>query len=272
VRFQLLALEFEITAEDDGLAPVLAYLTNGAVQDAAVTERMRYRVEGGGPYDVFENDTFLRTVDTRDMVLFVLYRAAYARLGDDRSRGGWLPIHGAVATVADRRMLVVGHKGAGKTTLMLRLLFDGHDVEGDELVFTRDGRAVPQPRQFHLKPGTDALIPELAGRLEHLPAAPTSEGDRITAFDPSSIGRWRIRGGPIEAAFVLKPGDARPATCRPLSTVDVVRHVIDHAFPAVESRPALLGACTALLREANGFELAGGDVERRAARLVHAVR
>src|SRR5260221_8206062 len=132
-RFRLLPYEVDVSAEDDRLASKVAYLSNGASQPAPLKRAMRYRVEGHGPYDLFEDDEFLGSAPTPDDALFVLYGRCYGRLVHHLTVGGWVPFHGGLVTIAGRRLLLVGEKGAGKSTLVLRLLFDGHDVEGDEM-------------------------------------------------------------------------------------------------------------------------------------------
>jgi hypothetical protein len=172
-----------------------------------------------------------------------------------------------VATVAGRRLLFVGAKGAGKTTLMLRLLHDGHAVEGDEVVFTRDGVALPMPRLLHIKPGSAEVIPELVDRVERLPAT-SGDGMRIAGLDPVKWGfPWRIDPGPIDAAFVLRPCFGGATVCRSIATVDLVRNVVDNALPQTASRSALLGACASLLKDTDGFELFLGDLAGAAAAL-----
>lgn len=228
--------------DHDGLLRVLRYLANGAAQRVAVEGSMRYHVAGAGPYELFDDGVHLTTASTPDDVLFILYQRCYGRLLEHLRLGGWVPLHGAMATVAGRRLLVLGEKGAGKTTLMLRLLYDGHAVEGDELVFTREGVAVPMPRSFHVKAGTEALIPELAGRLDRLPATSTSDGTRIAAFDPSVAGfPWHIAAGPIDGAFVLRPDRMAATCCSPLTSTELVRFVVDHALPLTDSRSASSG-------------------------------
>jgi|GEM_PF-5353842 len=46
--------------------------------------------------------------------------------------------------------MLVGDKGAGKTTLSARLLFEDIEVFGDEKVLVQGSKVIPLPRKFHL--------------------------------------------------------------------------------------------------------------------------
>src|SRR5207249_898670 len=153
IDFQLLAYKVEVSVEDERLDAVLAYLANSADQPLVPRAVMRYAVVGGGPYAIYEEGDYLAAVEHPDDVLYVIYARCHARLLDYLSLGQWVALHAGVVSIGDRRALVIGARGTGKTTLMLRLLFDRYAVEGDELVFTRAGKAVSLPRNFHVKPG-----------------------------------------------------------------------------------------------------------------------
>jgi hypothetical protein len=268
LQFQLLRYGVEVTADDDRLASTLAYLGNSAVQDVPVESELRYHVDGVGPYRIHEENQPVETSSNRDGVLNVLYGRCYGQVVSRFTQDGWTPIHAGLVTIAGRRLLVVGHKGVGKTTLMLRLLHDGHRVEGDEMVFTRDGSAVPLPRAFHLKQGTEALVPELAGRLDTMPSTPAAGGRRVTAFDPGRAGfDWHLSDGPIHAAVVLRADHRADSSLRPISNLDLVKQAVEHSFPPNEARPPLLHACAALVGHVDGAELTVGSVHT-AARLL----
>jgi len=194
-------------------------------------------------------------------VLYLLYRECYERLLTHVRSEGWLAIHGGLVTIAGCRLLVLGHKGVGKTTLMTRLLVDGHAVEGDEMVFTRDGSVMAFPRAFHLKPGIERLVPEVAPWIDALPCTFTDDGSRIIALDPSATGHsWQLRSGPVDAVVELRAADGSDSTLEAVSSVELVRRLVPYAFPHSASRPALLGACAALAANARGAILTRGSV------------
>jgi hypothetical protein len=210
-------------------------------------------------------------------VVFVVYQRCYGRASETLQRAGWVGLHGGLATVDGVRVLVAGPKGSGKTTLALRLLFDGHAVEGDERVYLRGGDAVALPRRFHCKPGVGELVPELAPLLDSLPTTTAwfdGSPQTITAFDPTDAGlSWELRCGAVDACVLLAP----PATgidqsgphIEPLPTAAALPSLTEHLFdhPGLET-PAIASTVAALLRRAPVFRLQRGTPSAT----VHALR
>lgn len=273
LSFQLLLYRVEIDVDDTETADKLRYLVNGAVQDVEPRGVLRYRVRRGPPREVYEEGTRVATVATLDDVLYVLYRSCHRRALHHLTVSGWVQLHAGLASVAGRRFLAVGAKGAGKTTLMARLLHDGHAVDGDELVLTREGVAIAFPRAFHLKAGTERVVPELAGTLATLPSTSTSDGAMIRAFDPARHGfGWRIRPGTVHAVFFLDGGRADQAFLRPLTAVEAVRRLIDQALPAGEPIERRVAACARVVGDLAAFELGVGPVGDTAGLVVETLR
>lgn len=264
----------EVEVEDDDLAPKLHYLVNRAEQPVTPRTTLHYAVRGTGPYRLEEEGDPLATVDTPDDVLYLIYYRCHARLLDHLGLAGWAALHGGIVGVGGRRVLVVGDKGAGKTTLLLRLLHDGHRVEGDEMVFVRDRAAVCLPRNFHVKDGTRALVPELGdASWDRLPTTAMTGGAVVTAFDPAAAGfAWRLDAGPIDLAVVLRPDHGGPASCRPLGSIELGRALLPRTFPSPISSAALLRACAGLVEGVDGYELTVGGLRQTADLLVAVVR
>jgi len=262
VTFRLLPYEIRVTADDEALERTIAYLVNHATQDGVVRRNAAYHVAGNGPYELLQDGDPMGPARTADDVLYLLYQRCYGRLLDHMTLGGWVALHGVLVRVGGGRRIMVGEKGAGKTTLALRLLHDGCPVEGDEIVFVRDGIAVALPRPFHLKPGTARLVPELAPSLDALPSTSTSDGMRIVAFDPALAGfDWHLRVGPVDGVVVLRRNHDGEAHLDELTALDAVRFLVDHAFPATESRPQLLRAAASVAGHVTAHQLEVGPVE-----------
>jgi hypothetical protein len=117
-----------------------------------------------------------------------------------------IKIHAASASLNGKRFLLAGDKGAGKTTLIARLLFEGAAVYGDETVLLQERDMMPFPRKFHLKEGTLPLVPQLAPICENLTSYPAYYGGRFYFFDPRDAGfNWQITEGKAQALFYLEP-------------------------------------------------------------------
>lgn len=269
LSFQLLAYDVRVSVDDERILEHLGYLANGAEQPVSPTASIEYEVTGHGPYHLFEDGLRVSTVDRTDDVLYLLYRSCHAQLLDLQWLGGWASIHAAVVSVSGRRALVVGEKGAGKTTLMLRLLHDGHHVEGDEAVFTRDGEAICLPRNFHVKSDTRQLIPELSTAWAGLPRVRTDAGAVIAAFNPASAGfPWQLHRGPISVAVLLRANHGGASSWRSISSLEMVAAALENCPPTRLATASVVRAYSSLLGHAPAYEIQVGDVARTAGLLV----
>ena len=146
-----------------------------------------------------------------------------------RSHGDWPIIHGATFVINRRRLLLIGDKGQGKSTLALHLLRRGHRIEGDEHLSVGDGTVVARPRTLRIKPGTLALLdtPDL---LRGTPSIETWDGIPVHAVDPSLFGSpWRIAEGPLHACIVIEANHGGRSVCRPITADACFRALMAHA-------------------------------------------
>jgi len=119
-------------------------------------------------------------------------------------------IHAGCGEYNGKRFLMVGDKGAGKTTLMTRLLFEGMHIEGDELVLIRDGKTVPFPRRFHIKKSSLNLLPQIRAITDTLPYIKKDDEPELYSFAPSNAGfGWKIENKKTDFIFYLEPARGR---------------------------------------------------------------
>ena len=258
ITCQLLSCRVEIDHEDPALAAKLHYLANRARQPVEIRETFRYTVRGGSPYEIREGDDLVDIVNTPDDVLYIVYSRVHRRVLERFVLSGWVVFHGVIAKVNGARLLILGEKGSGKSTLALRLMYAGHQVEGDEWAMERNGDVLPFPRNLHLKPGIEEHIPELGDSVGDLPR--TSMGDvRISALDPSLLGfDWDITVGPVDEVIWITANHGGATSLERRPPFDAIRRLIQSALGWDETREAVVAA-SSRLGAAGGAELVLGD-------------
>jgi len=261
VRFQLLGCAVEIGCEDPALAERFRYVTLRAEQPVSPRCTLRYRVVGGGPYQVEQDGDPSDEVETADDAIFVVYRSAYGRAIERVALAGWVVFHGVLARIAGRRHLILGSKGSGKSTLATRLLFSGHSVEGDELALARGDQVLAFPRRFHLKPGIERDVPQLEPFMAGLPTVGDRDRIRVAGLDPTELGfPWRLECAPVERVVVLTPNHGGRTRLERLPPHAVIERLLQSSFRWGESRHSLLAAASRL-GGGGGWRLELGSAE-----------
>lgn len=258
VSLQFLASKVDIRCTDPRVAEALNYLSVKAKQNFPVAHELTYSVAGEGPYDIYEEGDFLDSVESADDVLYVIYGRVHRRILERLVLSRWVVLHGGLATINGSRMLLLGHKGSGKTTLLTRLLFSGHQVEGDEMVLVRNGEVLAFPRSFHFKPGIERHAPELAGQLNGLPKKRMGDDD-LLAFDPTLFGfDWAISQGPVRQVVWLNPNHGGTTSVSELKPFAIIQRILESSLGWGEQREHLVAEATRL-GAIGGTELALGD-------------
>jgi hypothetical protein len=126
-------------------------------------------------------------------------------------------IHGATVRVEGKRLLLIGHKGAGKSTLSLHLALSGHAVEGDEHLLVRSDSVIARPRTLRVKDGSLALIPNLPPAVWTSPTLANWDGPLIRSIAPDIGGvPWVIRAGRLDAIICLVGNHSGSSVSRPI--------------------------------------------------------
>ena len=262
--FHRLACEFRISSNDDAFVRRLDSLQASAIQDHPVTETHRFDVWfDGHAYRICEDNRAPDVHhDLEEAVARVdgrLHEIAFEAVAD-RTK-----LHAGSGTWNKRRFLVVGDRGAGKTTLMTRLLFEGCAVEGDEMVLLRDGHAIAYPRRFGIRRRTLKLVPQVAPLAAHLvdePGVEESGGVHVLAFDPIQVGlTWRITAGPVAVLFFLSPPDHGPTRIVPCSRQRMAQRLMTQSAPPRAGSAALIHEIGTLVRDAASYEIVMGDLD-----------
>jgi hypothetical protein len=266
-RFQVLALDVDVATDDDEVALLADFVAQGAGQTYPATQSLRLDVATeAGEYVVRVDDVELSRCYTPEAVVEDLFTAVYAHVVS------LFPAHclirGAVGRVGARRFLVCGARGSGITTLALRLLYDGAQMEGDALAFLGADGITALPRRFHLPSATGQLVPEVDGRLGALPSLQFSE-DRLFAFDPGGAGfAWAITSGPVDDVIWLEPNHGGQTRAATMAHVEMARRVMGRTSPPPGGGTAWVGALTSLVGQARCIRLDLGTVDDGAKALV----
>lgn len=269
IRFQMLACQVEIAADDADVIAALRYLAQDAAQDMEPQVRIHYAVfQGPDGFRILENGVAVDTQRLAHDVMYVIYGRAH------QIAFGALPphvrIHAGCAAVAGKRVLIVGEKEAGKTSLILRLIQDGVVVNGDETVLvTADGQSWPFPRRFHVRPTTFPLIPELAERQGEFPVSLLSDGGKVYGIAPTDLGReWAIAPAPIDALLFLKKNHGGETYAQDISPDEAFRQLCSHTkFP--ERSVEWFALLFRLVNQAKNRVIINGSLSQTAAIVRH---
>jgi len=174
---------------------------------------------------------------------------------------GTIRIHAGYGERGGRRFLVIGDKGTGKSTLMVKLLLGGFRVTGDELVLVKDGEAFPFPRRFHIKQGSVPLLPEMAGLFETLPWNDTTYGHKMFSFSPKDAGfGWTVDAGRIDALFYLEPNHGGETRIEESPKLGMLEKIMPMTFLSETGDHRKIPALCSMVDGADCYILRNGDL------------
>lgn len=169
-------------------------------------------------------------------------------------------VHAASLRARGRRLLLVGAKGVGKTTLTLHLVRAGYEVEGDENVFVGRDAVVARPRGLRVKEDALALLPDIAPTIAAAPAAFDDLGERVFNLDPRAIGApWRIEQGRADVVVLLRSNHGGASSIRPIPPLELIQDAMGETGLPPTARGAAVASIAAAFAAAKGFDLSLGD-------------
>jgi hypothetical protein len=248
-----------LQSEDDAVLDALQFLACDPDIAGASAIDSTIRVDRHGlTYRIFHGDDLLgEKFNVRGVVEMVQGHVFQLSIDD---LPGAPVLHAACLRRGDRRLLLVGDKGTGKTTLTLRLLLHGYRIEGDENVFIRHGRVVARPRGLRVKEGSLRLVPELVDILPQLGYLTDHLDQRIYNLDPRLLGLdWRIEEGPADLIILLRANHGGYSSIRPVPTMWLVQEIMQEIGLREDARGAAIGAIVSLCSAAKGYDLSLGD-------------
>lgn len=136
--------------------------------------------------------------------------------------------HGALLLDGERRLLLSGEPGAGKTTLALALAAAGWRYGGDDIVrISPAGEARGVAFAAAVKSGSVALLREAWPELGRLPAWMRSDGQEARYLLPANRAETTPR--PLSMVVTLARRAGAAAAARPISPCDALGAIVQSA-------------------------------------------
>ena len=163
-------------------------------------------------------------------------------------QAGGIVLHAAAVVHDGRAIAIAGRKGAGKTTMLLRLLRDAETsfLSNDRVLVTGDLTPLAQsiPTVVSLRDGTLAWLPDIASRVSDVGDFRSHHAERLAAGSQPPV---RAGGGIRLDARQLCDAVGRPMTpSAPLGAVIVIDEAqpvgTPHRLEPAEAAPVLASA------------------------------
>jgi hypothetical protein len=170
-------------------------------------------------------------------------------------------LHAAALRHGQHRVLLIGRKAAGKTTLALRLVQAGYEFEGDEHVFIEPDGITARPRACRVKSTSVDFLPGAAAAIFASPFYRDEWGRQTFNVDPRVLGgTWRIEKGHADCAVMLAPNHGGYSSIRPLAPLSLSQALMFEFTPPQTGRSAAVGALAKFVSVGRGFDLSLGDL------------
>jgi hypothetical protein len=210
-------------------------------------------------YRIVQNGELLREQMTTKSVLESLHAHLFILSLADHPAAPL--VHAASLRRGERRILLVGPKGGGKTTLAMCLLQDGYEIEADEHVFVTPKGLIARPRGLRVKESAASIIPNLPQVLATAAFYEDGHGHRVYNVDPRQSGApsWRIEQGGADAVILVNPNHGGYSSIRPVSSLTLVREVMAECGLSRIDRGKAVSGVAKLIGTAKGFDLSLGD-------------
>lgn len=171
-------------------------------------------------------------------------------------------LHAASLVRGNRRVLLVGRKGAGKTTLTLRLAARGFTLESDENVFITPAGVAARPRGCRIKEASLPLLPEIRTAVEASPFIVDYRGARIFNFDPRTAGiGWSVHEGPVDAILLLRANHGGLSSLREIPSMAMVRGLMSEVALQPGQQVRAMSQVARLASSSARFDLSLGGVD-----------
>ena len=169
-------------------------------------------------------------------------------------------LHTACLRRDGRRLLLVGSKATGKSTLTLRLIGAGYEIEGDEHVFVDGVQVIARPRACRIRESSLPYLPEMAQIIMASPRYQEAWSGTFFNVDPRAFGvDWRIERGAVDCIFVLRPNHGGYSSIRPMQPSALMQCLMSQTGWREAHRNASVASIAAVSSSVRAFDLSLGD-------------
>ena len=254
-----LAHRFTLRAPDDAVFKAVRYLDCNPDIAGAPLQDVEIVIERKGDlYRIAENGlTTGEAADARGVVEHLHLHLFQRALEEFPERA---LLHAACLRHGVRRLLIAGTKGAGKTTLALRLIEAGFSIEGDEQVFIDKEGVIARARACRVKEAGLHRFGDMAAIIADAPSYSSEGYGTIFNVDPRWLGSsWRIEHGAVDVIIVLEPNHGGASTIRPLPATALVQSLMPEVGMRETGRAAAIAAIAAMGARVPAYLLSLGD-------------
>lgn len=170
-------------------------------------------------------------------------------------------IHSGGVTRNGQGTLLVGPKGAGKSTLVTRLVADGFSLLSDDEVWIhpRTLMAYPSPRHILLKGNALELFPNYTGEF----IAEGDDQEDLWWLDPEDIRRnCRAIPAPIWGILFIVPFTSCPPVLNQIDQTQALNSLLRECMNFPEFKEKGLSILVELVRSSKVFAFRNGDLEK----------
>jgi hypothetical protein len=186
--------------------------------------------------------------------------------------GAGAPVVSAASVIVRGvRSLLIGGEGVARSALLLRLLEEGANVEGDGHVCLKRASVTAWPSALRIRAAATRFLPHLAPVLLKSPRLLDWHGEPIYSVVPSLDGRvWRVGSGRVQSVICLECNEGGRSVMGRLG-----RGLALRKFLAASMLPGSKGGAAAsvatVLSTTHHFRLLLGDLEQALRQLTRGI-
>lgn len=256
-----LANEIRIWPNNEAAARVFAFARASPSMAEPSADLLDIAIEGIGPFYRMALPDHRVVEGSLEHLLSEFHQFLGGQL--EREAGRYPILHAASVLRGDVRALIVGGKGNGKTTLALRMLAEGFEVEGDEHVAIRDGTVLVRPRTLRVKQPSLPLLGDMAAAIEASPAIEDWHDRLIYSVEPSAWGKpWRIAAGPAHLVIFLEANHGGSSILTDIGRDTAFQRLMDASYLPAEAAGGALALLRTAAVKARCVKLQLGDLDR----------